>query len=182
MRKIIPYVVLCGGIWLWSSGCGPTGGFMDGENTNENENENENENQSQIENESDDDAPLEEEATASVDVLLFDGFYYPTSLFTCAMSEDEQPPDDSCPDGAGCDEYHWHRGPFGAIAAVQEPESYSQVLETMKLDTNSCRCGHGKVSEVTRTTIEVLESDLINYEEFHDLSLDVDGPDCPPAE
>ncbi len=100
------------------------------------------------------------ETLVQVDVLQLGNFYYPTALFRCAAAEDEREPDEFCPNGAGCDEFHWHSD---AVAAILSVTGVAGASENTVTDPLPCRCGHGKVSEVSRSTIEIGESEMEAY-------------------
>ncbi len=119
----------------------------------------------------DDDTP------ARVDVLQLGNFFYPTGMFRCADEEGEQPPDEGCPTGAGCDAFHWHSDTVTAISSVSDDDIAS---ETAISDPDPCRCGHGKVSEVIRTTIDVSQLDMSVYLEVASLSELPAAGTCPP--
>lgn len=118
------------------------------------------------------------EPTFTVDVLRFGNTFYPTAQFECVSDHEPQKPSKNCPQGAGCDSYHWHGGPVGAIASQDDAPN---IFDVSRADPDSCFCGHGKVGEVTRMTIEVLESDIINYEELNNIKkLSATAGPCPP--
>ncbi len=119
----------------------------------------------------DDETPLQ------VDVLQFDNFFYPTGLFSCGADEDPQEPNESCPEGAGCDEHHWHSG---MVAAISSTTGVPDVSDFTIDDPNPCKCGHGKVSEVTRTMITLEGSALAAYLSATELDELPAAGACPP--
>ena len=114
---------------------------------------------------------------AQVDVLQLGGFSYPTGLFRCGAPEDPQDPSESCPDGSGCDEHHWHSDEVAAIASVTGDTNVSgNTVE----DPNPCLCGHGKVSEITRTMITLDGFELADYLSATQLDELPAAGACPP--
>ncbi len=112
-----------------------------------------------------------------VDVLQLGGFSYPTGLFRCGAPEDPQDPSESCPDGSGCDEHHWHSDTVAAIASVTGDTNVSgNTID----DPDTCMCGHGKVSEVTRTMISLDGFELANYLSLTNLDELPAAGACPP--
>ena len=112
-----------------------------------------------------------------VDVLQLGGFSYPTGLFRCGAPEDPQDPSESCPEGSGCDEYHWHSDTVAAIASVTGGANVSgNTID----DPDLCMCGHGKVSEVTRTMISLDGFELANYLSLTNLDELPAAGACPP--
>ena len=118
-----------------------------------------------------------DETPVQVDVLQFDNFYYPTGLFRCGAAEDPQEADDFCTEGSGCDEAHWHSDTVAAIASMMEPNN---VSDNTIGDPSPCFCGHGRVSEVTRTTIEIDPSELANFLDATSLDELPAAGACPP--
>ncbi len=119
----------------------------------------------------------EADAPVRVDVLQRGQFFYPTSQFRCAEEEGEQPPDEQCPTGAGCDEFHWHSDTVVAISAISPDDIASDSTIS---DPDPCRCGHGKIREVIRTTIDVDRSEFDLYLNVSGLT-DLPGAGaCPP--
>ncbi len=114
---------------------------------------------------------------AQFDVLQFDNFFYPTGMFRCGADEDPQEPSESCPEGAGCDEHHWHSGMVAAIASVTGVPDVSDFTID---DPNPCKCGQGKVSEVTRTLITLDASELAAYLSATELDELPAAGACPP--
>ena len=112
-----------------------------------------------------------------VDVLQLGSFFYPTGLFRCAASEEPREPDEFCTDGAGCDEFHWHSDTVAAISSTTEVANVSANTIT---DPLPCKCGHGKVSEVTRTTIDIDLIELGDYLEARILDELPTMGACPP--
>ncbi len=112
-----------------------------------------------------------------VDVLQLGGFFYPTGLFRCADSEEEQAATESCPEGAGCDEFHWHSD---MVTAITSTSGAANPVGSAISDPNGCRCGHGRVSEVTRTMITVGASELADYLSATTLSELPSAAACPP--
>ncbi len=98
---------------------------------------------------------------AQVDVLQFGELFYPTSLFRCAAADvPTSDPSEGCPDGSGCDESHWHSD---TVTAISSTTGVANASGNTIDDPNPCFCGHGKVSEVTRTTIDIEQSELGGY-------------------